>query len=240
MQQAQSQTAQGRAGQPALASQDFATLRRTMVDRQIRTYDVSDLRVVDRFEEVPREKFVGAGQEAVAYSDFEVRLPLEGGGARSLLAPLVAARALQAAEIVHSDRVLVVGDATGYVAALAAGLAASVVSLESDKGLSARAAENFASLGLNAKAVCGPLADGARAHGPFDVIVTAGALEAGLDGLVEQLAEGGRLVAFHPQAAGAARATLYRKIAGQATARNVFEAAARLLQDLARKPEFRF
>ncbi len=219
---------------------DSAALRRRMVDCQIRTYDVTDLGVVSRFLETPREKFVAAGQDAIAYSDFEVRLPLAGGGFRSLLAPLVAARALQAAEIRPSDRVLVVGDGSGYLGALAAGLAASVVSLESDPDLSGRAGANFKELGLAAQAVCGPLAAGAPSAGPYDVILLAGAAEAGLETLIGQLNAGGRLVAFHPQAGAASRAVLYRKVGADISTRSLFEAAARLLPEFARKPGFAF
>ena len=235
MQQAQSQIAASPAAEP-----DYAVLRQTMVDRQIRTYDVHDPAVIARFLETPREKFVLAGQEPLAYSDFEVRMPLAAGGARSLLAPLVAARALQALEMTASDRALVVGDGPGYLAALIAGIAESVVSLESDAALSAQAGKIFASLGVAAKAVCAPLAGGASAEGPFDVILIAGAAEDGIETLLGQLADGGRLLAFHPQAGAAGRAAVYRKIRSNISASNVFEAQARLLPEFARKPGFRF
>lgn len=219
---------------------DSAALRRRMVDCQIRTFDVTDLGVVSRFLETPREKFVAPGQDAIAYSDFEVRLPLAGGGARSLLAPLVAARAMQMLEIGPTDRILVVGDGSGYIAALVAGLAAAAVSLESDAALSAQAKANFAELGLNAQAVCGPLAAGAPSAGPYDAILIAGAAEAGLETLFGQLASGGRLLAFHPQAGAASRATLYQKVGADISTRNVFEGAARLLPEFAKKPAFTF
>lgn len=233
MQQAQ------RAGVAGAGAPDFATLRETMVERQIRTFDVSDLRVVARFREVAREKFVAPAQAPIAYSDLEVRLPSADGG-RSMLAPLVAARALQALEIAPSDRAMIVGDGAGYLAAIVAGLASSVISLESDDLLSKDAAAALTGLGDTATAVRGPLRAGAKDHGPYDVILVAGGVEEGLDALFAQLRDEGRLLAFHPQAGAAARATLYRKVDGGLFPRNVFEAQARLLPEFRKPAAFSF
>jgi protein-L-isoaspartate(D-aspartate) O-methyltransferase len=226
----------------AVSNVDFATLRRTVVDCQIRPFGVVDQVLLGRFLEVPREIFAPAGQEPLSYSDSELRWPLEGGkGVRPMLLPLVLARLLQAAEIRSGDSVLDVGGATGYTAALVAGLAAHVVAIESDAGLSAAAARNFASLGLsNVEAVCAPLTGGAKGKGAFDVIVVNGAVEEGLEALCGQLSPNGRLVALRPQAAGAARAFIYEREGASISNRDLFEAAGKLLPEFARKPGFSF
>lgn len=225
----------------AVPAIDYPTLRRTAVDCQIRPYGVIDQRLLGRFLDVPREIFTPEGQESLAYSDGDVRLPLEGGGARAMLAPMVLARLLQDAAIRPTDVVLDVGGATGYTAALAAGLGASVVALESDAFLSRRAAENFRTLALeNVEAVNGSLREGASAKAPYDVIVVNGAAEEGLDELLGQLAQNGRLLAFAPQTAGAAKALLYSRDRDAVSSRTLFEASAKLLPEFAKTPAFAF
>ena len=218
-----------------------AVLRRTALDCQIRPYGVTDQALLARFLDVPREAFVPAGSESLTYSDSELRQPLAAGGTRAMLAPLVLARLLQAAEIQQGDSVLDVAGATGYTAALVAGLATKVVALESDAALSAAAAANCSALGLaNVQTLCGPIADGAPAKAPFDVILVNGAVVSGLDKLLSQLAPGGRLLALKPQAAGAARAFLFRKDGSNLSERALFEATGKLLPEFASKPSFSF
>ena len=220
---------------------DAAILRRTALDCQIRPYGVTDQRLLARFLEVPRESFVPAGSEPLTYSDSELRHPLAAGGARAMVAPLVLARMLQAAEIRPTDVALDVAGAAGYTAALVAGMAARVVALESDAALSAKAAQNFHALGLaNAESVCAPIAGGVAGKGPYDVILVNGAAEEGLDTLLAQLAPAGRLVVLKPQAAGAARGVIYRRDGASFSRRALFEAAGKLLPELARKPDFVF
>ena len=230
-------------GQPLAAMpENFAVLRRTAIECQIRPFGVSDQGILGSFLEVPRERFVPAGFESVAYADSELSFPLAGGkGRRAMLMPLVLARLIQAAEITDGDRVLDVAGAAGYSAAVLAGLAGSVVALESDEALSKAAAGNFAALGLGTvEAVCAPLADGAAAKGPFDVIIVNGAAEQGLDKLEAQLAPSGRMVALKPHAAGASRAFLYRKDGDTISQRALFEASAKLIPELAATPAFVF
>ena len=88
---------------------DFAAARRNMVDGQIRTTDVTDLRVISAMLEVAREKFMPPGGTALAYLDLDVPV----GASRRLLRPMVLAKLIQAAELQATDRVLDAGCATG-------------------------------------------------------------------------------------------------------------------------------
>ncbi|MBI1981303.1 MAG: protein-L-isoaspartate O-methyltransferase, partial [Methylocystis sp.] len=115
-----------------------ATLRHTMVERQLRPYDVTDVPLLERFLSVPRELFLPDSLAPLAYSDLAVTVKSAGGRKRSLLPPLVLARMLQAAEIKATDKALDIGGA-GYSAALLSGLAEKVVALECDPDLFARA-----------------------------------------------------------------------------------------------------
>lgn len=201
---------------------DYAQARRVMVDRQVRTADVTDLRIISALLEVPREMFVPAARRAIAYLDLDV--PVNESG-RALLKPMVFAKLLQAAGIGETDRVLDVGCATGYSAGVLAKLAGDVVALE-DAALARGAGETLAQIGAkNLSVVSGALAAGWAERAPYDVIVLEGAAEVVPDSLLSQLKDGGRLVAvvgFGPMG----KATLYRRTGGHATAQPVFDAAA--------------
>ncbi|MCI4677937.1 protein-L-isoaspartate O-methyltransferase [Rhodoblastus acidophilus] len=218
-----------------------AALRETMVERQIRTFDVTDLGVQAQMKDVPREIFVDPAFAGLAYSD--ARLTLSGKSRREMTAPLVLARLLKEARLRENDRVLVVAGATGYAAALVAGLAGSVVSLDDDETFAARAQANFAALGLtNAKSLAGPLDAGASADAPFDAIIVDGVSQGAFGGLFGQLAEGGRLIGIVSAQAGAqfGKAILYLRVAGQASPRPLFDASAGALAAFAKPVEFVF
>lgn len=170
-----------------------AAARRIMVDGQIRTFDVTNLDVIDRFLSVPREQFLPDSLAGLAYSDAALTLP--GNPPRRLLAPMVLARLLQAADIGLNDRILDLAGGFGYSAALIAGLAREVVMVEGDQARVSAANAGFARLGLaNARAIYGDVATGAPAEGPFNLVMINGAFGQLPEALVEQIAPGGRVM----------------------------------------------
>ncbi len=166
-----------------------AEMRSAMIDSQLRTNDVTDPAVVGAMAAVPREAHVPAALAGVAYMDRAISL----GSGRALNAPLVTGRMLVAAAIRPGMRVLLVGGATGYTAALLAQLGAEVHVVEEQADL--MAAAKAAVTGDKLHWIEGPLAAGAPDAAPFDRILVEGAIETLPDTLVAQLAEGGRLVA---------------------------------------------
>jgi len=218
---------------------DFAAARRMMVDGQVRTADVTDLRLLAAMEDVARERFVPPEQAALAYLDRDV--PVSAGGTRPvryLLKPMVLSKLIQEAAISPADRVLDVGCASGYSSAVLARLAGSVVALEEDRALAAAAERALAEV-ANVKVVCGPLVTGWPLEEPYDVIVMQGATEVAPDALLRQLKDGGRLVCVFgtgPQR----KATLYLRSNGETSGRPFFDAAASLLPGFVRKPAFVF
>jgi len=165
-----------------------AEMRAAMVDSQLRTNDVIDPAVVAAMGAEPREAHVPAALASVAYMDRAIDL----GGGRWLSPPLVTGRLLVAAAIRPGARVLLIGAATGYTAALLARLGAAVVALEERSDL----IETGRQAGTGAVTwVEGPLADGAPQAAPFDRILIEGAIEQLPQAIVDQLADGGRLVA---------------------------------------------
>jgi len=152
----------------------------------------------------------------------------------------VLAKMLQAAEIKETDRVLVVGDATGYAAAVIAKFAAEVVATESDPALTAKAAATLAETGCsNVTAKTAAAAEGDQAGTPFDVIVLNGATEIIPDNLYRQLKDGGRLVGVFATSQPA-RATMVTRSHGDFGNRALFDAAAPVLPGLERRPAFVF
>lgn len=217
----------------------FSTARLKMVDGQVRTNDVTDRRILDAMLTVPREAFVPATRQALAYLDLDLDVS-EGGAKRFLIKPQLTGKLLQAAGIGEDDNVLVVGCATGYLAALTAKLARQVTATESDSALAGKATNAFAALGL-ANVVCkaAPCAEGAPAAGPYDVIILNGATEMTPDGLLGQLKEGGRLVGVSAQSQPP-RAMLVTRSHGEFGHRALFDAAAPVLPGLERAAAFVF
>jgi protein-L-isoaspartate(D-aspartate) O-methyltransferase len=214
---------------------DFATARRHMVDGQVRTADVTDLRIISAMMDIPREQFVPPASAGLAYLDLD--LPV-GDGARRLFKPMVFAKLIHAADIAPRDRVLDVGCATGYGAAVLARLAGHVTALEQDAGL-AQAARTALATQPNVSLVTGPLTAGWPQGGLYDVIVLEGATEVGPEAFLSQLKEGGRLVCVLGSAPGA-KAMLYCRSGQEMGGRPIFDAAAALLPGFAEAPVFAF
>ena len=218
--------------------------RRTMVDCQVRTFDVTDQRLLARMLEVPREHFLPPELAPLAYSDTGLRVN-PGGERRTLLPPLILARLIQGASVGSADTVLDVGAATGYSSALLAGLAGRVVALESERSLYKELRANLDSFGLTkVQTVLAPLPEGAPKQAPFDLIFINGAFETNLDALFAQLKDGGRLVAIKPLSGDltgrAGKAVRYEKIDGGTGYRVLFDASAPVLDAFRRDEQFTF
>lgn len=221
---------------------DFAQLRQSMVDSQIRANDVTDPRILAAMLELPRERFAPEGRRGLAYIDDD--LPLRDGAAgkpaRYLIEPLVLAKLVQALDIDAEDKVLDVGTATGYSAALLGRLAGSIVALEEDPGLAATAAKLLAELdAVNVRVATGPLTAGWPAGMPYDVILVNGSVEIVPEALLSQLAEGGRIGAV-TRNGNSSRGTIYTRVAGSVASRPVFDAAAPPLPGFAAPKTFVF
>ena len=221
---------------------DFALARRMMVDGQVRTSDVTDLRIIAAMLELPRERFVSAADTDLAYLDTDV--PAVGAAAgeqvRHLLKPMVLAKLVQAAAVKAEDRVLDVGCATGYSAALLARLARSVAALEQDPVLARLARENLAAVGAGNVDGRDRRLDGRLAtRCPLRRGVRQWCNREHARTLCGQLKDGGRLVAVVGRAP-VSRAMLYCSVQGDVSGRPIFDAAAPLLPGFAAPPAFVF
>lgn len=167
----------------------FEAMRHAMVASQLRTNAVNDPRVVEAMANVAREDFLPAEHRAIAYRD--TLLPLAGG--RRHNSPLATGRLLTEAHVLPGDRVLLIGAAGGYAAAVLARLAGTVVAVEEEQSLVAIARAALAG-NSRVQLVEAPLAAGCPASGPYDLLVIDGAIEEMPETLLAQLKDGARVV----------------------------------------------
>jgi protein-L-isoaspartate(D-aspartate) O-methyltransferase len=218
---------------------DFAQARRMMVDSQLRTFDVNDIPLLDAMGSIPRERFVVPGRENLAYIDQDL-LVAEGPARRFMLSPMIAARMIQALEVRPGTRVLDVACGLGYTSAVMAELGGEVVSLEADGALAAAARERLGAVGVgNVQVVTGPLDRGYPDAAPYDAILVNGSVEVRPDPLLQQLAEGGRLMCVQGRGRSA-KATLYVRAGGAYGLRTLFDAAAPTLPEFQAEAGFVF
>ncbi len=215
---------------------DSALARRMMVDGQVRTADVHNPELIAAMLEVPRERFVPQPLAEQAYSDGDLDL----GKGRAMLAPMVFAKLIEAAQLSGGEHVLDVGCGLGYSSAVLARLAGSVVALEEDADLARQAKTALAGNGATGVvAVQGSLSAGWPPAAPYDFILLNGATEIVPDILGRQLKPGGRLACVFGHAP-ATKATLFRLAEGHLVGRPIFDAAAVPLPGFRAAPAFVF
>ena len=166
--------------------------REKMVRLQIKARGVRDPEVLAAMQKIPRHLFVPEDCERSAYED----RPLPIGEGQTISQPYIVAVMTEQLELQPGDRVLEVGAGSGYQAALLAELAGSVISIERLEGLADRARENLARAGITGvRVVVGDGTEGYPPEAPYDAIIITAASPGVPQPLIDQLAEGGRLIA---------------------------------------------
>jgi protein-L-isoaspartate(D-aspartate) O-methyltransferase len=160
-------------------------------ERIARSIGATHPRILEAFEQVPRDVFVPAELAARAYEDSA--LPI--GLGQTISQPSMIALMLKALDIAPRHRVLEVGSGSGYALALLSQLGCEVFGVERLPELVARARETLRSLGLTDVAIKeGDGSLGVPEHAPYDRILVSAAASQIPDALIAELAEGGRLV----------------------------------------------
>ena len=216
----------------------FVTLRKAMVDSQIRPNKVIDDLVIKAFATVPREQFVTKSMQDIAYLDEDIHLT----GGRFILEAMVMSRIIQSLEITPACNVLTIGAGTGYGAAIMSYLAASVIAVETRSQMVEKAQNNMSTLEIgNVAVVKSRLQDGFASEGPYDSILIEGAVEMVPDALLNQLAEDGKLAAvWRPHGHLVGEASQWQR-SGKSFARlSLFTAQVPVLEEFRTKPKFSF
>ncbi|BAK67823.1 protein-L-isoaspartate O-methyltransferase [Sphingobium sp. SYK-6] len=217
-----------------MSEQNFQAMRRAMVESQLRTNDVNDPAIIEAILAEPREAYVPAERRAAAYTDRAVPL----GNGRALNPALATARLLVEVAPRAGQRVLLIGAATGYAAALLARLGCVVVAIEEDPVLAEQAARQLGDRpGITLHA--GPLAAGWPEGAPYDLLFVDGAVEELADALIQQLKVDGR-AAFATAERGVTRLCAGARSAGGFGARAFADSEAVILPGFARPKAFTF
>lgn len=170
---------------------ELAVLRDTMIEEQLKWRGIRDPAVLAAMREIPREEFVPPELATIAYAD----RPLPIGEEQTISQPYIVAYMTEALELTAGDRVLEIGTGSGYAAAVLSRIAGQVYTIERLAELARTARDRLERLGYRNIVV--HLGDGTLGwpdHAPYEaIVVTAGAPDIPRP-LLEQLAEGGRLV----------------------------------------------
>lgn len=215
---------------------------KNMVDGQLLTNEIVDSSLLGAIFSTPRENFVPAAFKNAAYADNNIPL----GHKRALMCPLTLARMLQHAAIEKDDKVLHIGVGLGYVSALLSRISDHVVGVESQHDLLEAARENFNRNAIDVSIFNSCLTVGYPVSAPFDVIFIEGAVESIPSGLLDQLAEGGRLICIKAMQKdvtslyGMGRIQVITKNAGAVRTNLYQDVSAVLLPGFESKTEFQF
>jgi len=172
-------------------SDDRPEERMKMVETQIRSRGVTDEQVLQAMEQVPRHEFVPHDYSNQAYADH----PLPIGYGQTISQPYIVALMTELLNLRSTDRVLEIGTGSGYQAAILAEVVAEVYTVEIIKELAAESTERLARLGYtNVHTLQADGYYGWEEHAPYDAIIVTAAPDHIPTPLVQQLADGGKLV----------------------------------------------
>ena len=215
---------------------DIAAARQQMIDQQVRTWEVLDLRVLDALSQVPRERFVPEAYRALAFADTGVPLP-EG---QHMLPPKLDGRILQACGIERGVRLLEVGSGSGFLAACCAAMGARVETIELRPTLARLAADNLHAAGCAGVSVTTADAMQFSPRLPYDVVILGASLpiyDARFEGW---LAPGGRLFAVVGASAPMTALRVTRVGVDEFARDRLFETEIDPLQNALQSPAFVF
>ena len=212
---------------------NFARTRETMVEQQVRPWDVLDIRVLDTIGALPREAFVADALRNLAYTD--TALPL--GHGEVMMKPVLEGRCLQALLPQAHESVLEIGTGSGYLAACLGRLAREVISVELHADLAEAAQARLAAQTIgNVQVRC---AD-ALSWNPgrsFDVICVTGAMDSLPARFVEWLNPNGRMFIVHGQSPVMDAVLVHRTVNGSRI-ETLFETDLSYLAGAAPAPAF--
>lgn len=221
---------------------DFEKARFNMVEQQVRPWDVLDQTVLDLLFVVKREEFVPEPYRALAFTDMEIPLKIDGVDTGEFMwSPKLEARIVQELAIRPHDTVLEIGTGSGYLSALLAHKAHHVLSIEIEPRLRAFAEANLARAGVhNVKVEVGDGSRGWPGKAPYDVIVVTGSLPIVPDGLGRQLRIGGRMAVIVGEDPVMTAQVITRATNASFDAVKLFETRVTPLKNAERPSSFRF
>ena len=168
---------------------NFETARTQMLGQQIRAWEVLNERVLNVLRNTPRERFVPAGYEDLAFADTEVPI----GHGQSMMEPKVEGRLLQALNLESADDVLEIGTGSGYLSSCLAKLGANVTSVDIYPDFTESAEERLRAQRISNVELCVVDALKMTYSNQFDVIVVTASVPDLTDHFIEMLRPDGRM-----------------------------------------------
>jgi protein-L-isoaspartate(D-aspartate) O-methyltransferase len=211
---------------------DQQQARENMIKQQVRTWEVSDPRVLQLLYKYPREEFVPEAWRELAYSDTNIVLDDNS----CMLFPGMEARMLQALNVQSGERVLEIGTGCAYMTALLADLAGMVITLDEQDLVQAGIRENLS----NVEFETGSISEGWQDKGNFDVIVLNGSVQTIPDDLLERLNVGGRLFTVIGDEPAMSATLITRQENGGLVEEELFETSLPRLKSAEQKDSFNF
>lgn len=216
---------------------NFEQARFNMVEQQIRTWNVLDTAILQALSNLPRERFVPAAYQSLAYTDTEIPL----GHGQIMLPPRVDARLAHDLGLSGTETVLEIGTGHGYLTALLAQRSQRVISLEIVPELATQARANLAQAGIgNAEVRVGNGAAETPPEGPFDAIALGGSVSEIDQSLLSQLKVGGKLLAIVGEEPVMQATLVTRTGPQQWTSRVLWDTVAPPLQGFVQPSRFKF
>jgi len=213
---------------------DFA--RQQMVKQQARTWNVLDENVLAVLSDVPRERFVPAGFEPLAFADTEIPI----GHGQNMMTPTIEGRVLQALQLTGDEKVLEIGTGSGFLTACLAQLSASVTSIDVHDDFLNAAQKNLADNGMENVELLAMDGTQLLPEGLFDAIAVTGSIQSFDPRFVDALSPGGRLFVIVGDAP-AMRATLVQRTRDSDLHRKtLFETVLTPLLNATLPPQFSF
>jgi protein-L-isoaspartate(D-aspartate) O-methyltransferase len=189
--------------------------RINMIKQQVRTWEVTDSRIIDLMNKYPREDFVPEAWRELAYSDTNIQIDDN----NCALFPGLEARMLQALDVQPGEQVLEIGTGCGYMTALLNDLSGNVLSLDNADHVQQAANKLLEGVVLDK----GNANEGWQERDNFDVIVLNGSVQELPEGLLEKLNPGGRMFAVIGEAPAMAATLITRNINGLVSSEQLFE-----------------
>lgn len=205
--------------------------RENMIKQQVRTWEVSDPKIVDLMYKFPREEFVPDTWRELAYSDTNIILDDNS----YMLFPGMEARMLQALDVQQGEKVLEIGTGCAYMTAMLAELSGNVISLDTEDFIQAGIRSNLKNVQLET----GSVSQGWQDKGSFDVIVLNGSVQTIPRELLDKLNVGGRLFAVVGESPSMSATLITRDESGSRT-EELFETSIPRLASAEQKDVFDF
>lgn len=170
----------------------YESERTSMIDNQLKRRGISNKYLLTVMNNLPRHKFVPSFSASMAYGDFAVPI----GYSQTISQPYIVAKMIELLEPGEDDKVLEIGSGSGYVAAILASLSRKVIAYEKIPELAEKSKKNFQELGIkNVLVLTGDGSAGDIHYYPYDRIIISAACPEIPKELIEQLVEGGIIVA---------------------------------------------